>query len=164
MKKLLIPTSLALGVAFWAGALDAHHSFSMFDRTREEVVVGEVVRWGFNSPHVALYVRDDDGTQWGFEGAAPAAILGRDPIMNGFTLTPGDTITMVHCPLGDGRPGGAIGLIITADDTVYNPSDGGCAASQRADEWPEWIEMGYMSKAEAEEALGIDGPDPDEEP
>lgn len=156
MRKVLVPASMLIVAIFIIPRVEAHHSFSMFDRTREEVVVGQVVRWGFNSPHVLLYVEDADGTQWGFEGAAPAAILGRDPSMNGFTLRPGDPITMVHCPLGDGRAGGAIGLIISGDGTVYNPSDGGCGASQRTEDWPEWIEMGFTSRAEAEEALGID--------
>ena len=59
--------------------------------------------------------------------------------------------------LNQGRlRGGAIGLIISGDGTVYNPSDGGCGASQRTEDWPEWIEMGFTSRAEAEEALGID--------
>lgn len=161
MRTVLIPASVLTFATLMAPGGEAHHSFSMFDRAREEVVVGEVVRWGFNSPHVLLYLVDADGTQWGFEGAAPAAILGRDPGMNGFTLRPGDAITMVHCPLHDGRAGGAIGLVITGDGTVYNPSDGGCAASRRSEEWPGWIEMGFTSRAEAEEALGIDSEEQD---
>jgi hypothetical protein len=30
-------------------AVDAHHSFSMFDPSREEVVEGTVVRWAYNT-------------------------------------------------------------------------------------------------------------------
>ena len=67
----------------------------------------------------------------------------------------------MYCPLRDGRPGGAIGLLITEDGTLYDPSDGGCAAEQRIEEWPDWIEMGYRSRAEAEDALGIDSDDED---
>ncbi len=164
MNKLPIFLSALLAVVLCGRFVNAHHSFSMFDRSREEVVVGEVVRWGFNSPHVLLYLEDDDGTQWGFEGAAPASILGRDPSMNGFTLRPGDRITMVHCPLHDGRSGGGIGIVITGDGTVYNPSDGGCSASQRSDDWPGWIDMWFRSRAEAEEALGLDPENGNDEP
>ena len=70
MKRLswLVGATLALGFAVTA-ALEAHHSFAMFDRTREEVVAGEVVRWAFNSPHTLLYIRDAEGTVWSFEAA-----------------------------------------------------------------------------------------------
>ena len=150
MKKPYTLMCIALALGFTATALQAHHSFSMFDREREEVITGSVVRWAFNSPHVIIYLEDADGTLWGFEGAAPPAVLGRTPSMDGFTFQPGDELTMVHCPLRDGRPGGAIGGIVTADGTWYNPSDGGCNADE--DDWRGWLEAGYISRAEAEAA------------
>jgi len=151
MKKMswLVGATLALGFAVTT-VVQAHHSFAMFDREREEVVVGEVVRWAFNSPHTLLYLRDADGTVWSFEGAAPPAVMGRTPSATGFTFKPGDMVTMIHCPLHDGRPGGAIGLVVTADGTWYNPSDGGCGPSE--DDWRGWLAAGYMSKADAEAA------------
>ena len=159
MKTLPILALPLLALIAWNDFANAHHSFSMFDRSREIVMEANVVRWGFNSPHVLLYVEDDEGTQWGLEGSAPPRLLELDPPMTGFTLQPGDRVTLVYCPLRDGRSGGAIGLLITEDGTLYDPSDGGCAAEQRIDVWPEWIEMGYTSRAEAEEALGIDSDD-----
>jgi len=140
----------ALSAIVAAPALLAHHSFSMFDATREEVLVGDVVRWQFNSPHTVLYMRDEKGTVWGFEGAAPPAIVGRTPKVDGLTFKPGDRVTMIHCPLGDGRPGGAIGFVVTTDGTWYSPADAGCRASQN--NWRQWLEAGYTSKAEAEAA------------
>jgi hypothetical protein len=127
----------------------AHHSFAMFDRDKEEVLEGTVVRWAFNSPHIALYIETEDGTLYGLEGAAPASLITRSPAMNGFTFQPGEHVVVVQCPLRDGRAGGAIGIIITDDDTHYRPNDGGCGASQQ---WNEWLAAGYMSKAEAEMA------------
>ena len=55
IKKLsmFIIAVLTFGVVDFASG---HHSFAMFDRAREEVTSGEVVRWAFNSPHVALYI------------------------------------------------------------------------------------------------------------
>ena len=140
----------AMSAILAAPAALAHHSFSMFDATREEVLVGDVVRWQFNSPHTVLYVRDGKGTVWGFEGAAPPAIVGRTPKVDGLTFKPGDRVTMIHCPLGDGRSGGAIGLVVTKDGTWYSPADGGCRANQN--NWRQWLEAGYKSKAEAEAA------------
>ena len=127
--------------------LDAHHSFSMFDNTKEEVVVGDVVRWAFNAPHTILYLKDAKGTQWGFEGAAPPAVVGRIDVLK---FKPGDRSTMIHCPLGDGRPGVATGLGITKDGTWYNPADGGCRANE--ENWKKWLAAGYTSKAQAEAA------------
>jgi hypothetical protein len=140
----------ALIVAVASTTLDAHHSFSMFDNSKEEVLVGDVVRWAFNAPHTILYLKDAKGTTWGFEGAAPPAVVGRTPRIDGFTFKPGDRVTMIHCPLGDGRPGGAIGLVIAKDGTWYNPADGGCRTNE--ENWKKWLAAGYTSKAQAEAA------------
>ena len=133
----------------------AHHSFSMFDSNREEVLIGDVVRWAFNSPHTILYVRDAKGIVWGFEGAAPPAIVGRNPRTDGLTFKPGDRVTMIHCPLVDGRSGGAIGLVVTKDGTWYNPADGGCRANE--ENWRTWLEAGYRSRSQAEAATKKQG-------
>jgi len=151
MKKTSVFACLVLTISA-ATSIRAHHSFSMFDASKEEVVVGDVVRWAFNSPHTVLYLRDTKGTTWGFEGAAPPALVGRNPKIDGFTFKPGDRVTMIHCPLGDGRNGGAIGLVMTKDGTWYNPADGGCRAGASQENWKKWLEAGYMSKAQAEAA------------
>lgn len=154
MKTLRIGLC-ALAAVSAASVVLAHHSFSMFDSNREEVLVGDVVRWAFNSPHTVLYVRDGKGTVWGFEGAAPPAIVGRNPRMDGLTFKPADRVTMIHCPLVDGRPGGAIGLIVTKDGTWYNPADGGCRAAEG--NWRKWLEAGYTSRGQAEAATKKQG-------
>ena len=146
IRKRYIALVTAIAAVFPALAL-AHHSFAMFDREREEVLQGTVVRWAFNSPHIALYMETTDGTLYSLEGAAPPSLLSRSPSMNGFTFEPGDHVRVVYCPLHDGRPGGAIGLIITDDDTFYRPNDGGCGPSPN---WEEWLAAGYTSRAEAE--------------
>jgi hypothetical protein len=143
----ILPALVSLFTLGFVEVAIAHHSFAMFDRTREEVLDGTVVRWAFNSPHVALYIETEDGTLYSLEGAAPPALITRPPGMNGFTLHPGNHVRVVYCPLHDGRPGGALGYIITDDDTFYRPNDGGCGPS---DMWEEWIAAGYMSKEEAE--------------
>jgi hypothetical protein len=151
MKRLtmLVSGMLLCGVATTA-VLRAHHSFAMFDRTREEVLLGEVVRWAFNSPHTIMHVKDAKGTVWGFEGAAPPAVIERTPAINGFTFKPADRVTMIYCPLRDGRPGGAIGLVVTTDGTWYTPNDGGCGPNLA--NWKKWLEAGYTTRAQAEAA------------
>lgn len=150
--KLLTTAGVALLSV--ATAVQAHHSFSMFDPSREEVIKGSVVQWSFNSPHTLLYVETEGGDTWVFEGNAPPAALGRSPSISGTTFTSGENVVVIHCPLRDGRNGGGVGLVIGEDGTVYNPSDAGCSANQRMEEWPQWVEAGYMSLEEAQAADG----------
>jgi len=156
MKKLTIWAATALFAAVGATTVaEAHHSFSMFDHNEELVLEGTINRWAFNSPHVLFFVKDAAGTQFVFEGAAPPALLNQEPPMDGSTFTEGQKVTVVYCPLKDGRNGGGIGLVITEDGTVYTPADGGCPnARSRANPWPEWIKAGYKSLSEAKAATG----------
>ncbi|MAY03466.1 MAG: hypothetical protein CMQ38_10905 [Gammaproteobacteria bacterium] len=150
--RKLFAVALAVVTFGAAGFASAHHSFAMFDRSQEVVMNNmEVVRWAFNSPHVALYARDSDGQVWAFEGAAPASLVTRAPAMNGFTFQPGDMVDIIHCPLVDGRSGGAVGIVIK-DGEWYGPNDGGCGAGGHRDAWRDWVSKGYMSLAEAMEA------------
>lgn len=153
-KSPVLAATLA-GLAVGADAL-AHHSFAMFDRGRELVMTGTVARWAFNSPHVAIYIENENGELWAFEGAAPARLVSLG--MTGYTFRPGDPVTVVMCPLRDGRQGGAVGYVIQAGDendfdAWFRPNDGGCGPSRS---WGEWLPAGYTSRAEAEAALGIE--------
>lgn len=153
-RRFKIASAAVIGMLAVGGA-QAHHSFAMFDRSLEEVKTGTVVRWAFNNPHSWLYmnVKNADGTEtlWSFEGSAPPALLGRG--ITGATFEPGDTVTILYCPLRDGRPGGAIGWARLEDGTFINPADGGCIGNDDAiARWKGWLEKGYTSKAEAEKA------------
>jgi hypothetical protein len=138
-------------------ASNAHHSFSMFDRSIERVLTGTVARWAFNNPHSWLYmnVLNEDGTEtlWSFEGSAPPSLVTRG--ITGSTFEPGDTVTVMFCPLTDGRAGGAMGWVRVADGSFVNPSDGGCNGSDATvTRWQDWLEQGYTSNTEAGQAAG----------
>jgi hypothetical protein len=66
-----------------------------------------VARWAYNSPHTAIYFENEAGELWAFEDAAPAQLLSLR--ITGYTFEPGDSVTVVICPLRDGRHGSAIG-------------------------------------------------------
>ena len=147
--------ALLIALLLTASAAGAHHSFAMFDRGVEKVATGTVVRWTFNNPHSWLYmnIKDKDGkeTLWGFEGSSPTALLQRG--ITGFTVEPGKTITVLYCPLKDGRPGGGLGWVRLSDGTFINPADGGCTGSPEAIErWKGWLAKGYTSNIEAQNA------------
>jgi len=127
----------------------------MFDRSIEKVATGTVVRWTFNNPHSWLYlnIKDKDGkeTLWSFEASSPTALLQRG--ISGTTFEPGKTITVLYCPLKDGRPGGGLGWVRLADGSFINPADGGCNGSAEAIErWKGWLAKGYTSNIEAQQA------------
>jgi len=155
MKTALRVLLVALVASVLAPVASAHHSFAMFDRNVEKVATGTVVRWTFNNPHSWLYlnVKDKDGkeTLWGFEGSAPTALIQRG--ITGTTFEPGHTITVLYCPLKDGRAGGGLGWVRLANGTFINPADGGCTGSPEAIErWKGWLAKGYTSNTEAQNA------------
>lgn len=158
MKRIskLAPIVLIAGL-LTASIANAHHSFAMFDRTIEKIAVGEVVRWTFNNPHSLLYmnVKDKDGkeTLWTFEASSPTSLLTRG--ISGTTFEPGKTITVLFCPLKDGRPGGGLGWARLGNGTFINPADGGCTGSAESIErWKGWLAKGYTSNTEALAAQG----------
>src|SRR5215471_16992395 len=156
MNKILsLLLALLTSLLLTAAVLSAHHSFAMFDRSIEKVATGTVVRWTFNNPHSWLYlnVKNKDGSEtlWSFEGSAPTALIQRG--ITGSTFEPGDTVTVLYCPLKDGRPGGGIGWARLANGTFINPADGGCTGSPDAVErWKVWLSKGYTSNIEAQNA------------
>jgi hypothetical protein len=156
MKRIdnVLPLALAFGL-LTAFTVDAHHSFTQFDRGTEMVKTGKVVRWAFNNPHSWLYlnIENEDGTEtlWSFEGSAPPSLIGRG--ITGSTFEPGDTVTFMYCPLRDGRPGGAMGWAQLADGTFVDPSDGGCSGGEDSVErWKPLLEKGIRSSQDAEAA------------
>jgi hypothetical protein len=156
MKRIfsLLPAVL-MALMLGAPAATSHHSFSMFDRSIEKVVTGTVVRWAFNPPHSWLYlnIKNKDGSEtlWSFEGSAPAALLQRG--ITGSTFEPGNTVTILYCPLRDGRNGGGLGWARLANGTFVNPADGGCVGGPEAVErWKGWLAKGYTSNIEAQKS------------
>ena len=126
----------------------AHHSFSMFDQKIEKVITGTVVRWAFNNPHSWLYINvtDADGntTLWSFESSAPPQLIGRGILGN--TFEPGDEVTVLYCPIRDGRNAGGLGWSRLADGTFVDSSDGGCDGSAaNIARWQELLKQGITS-------------------
>jgi hypothetical protein len=155
MKKLYSSIPVALAAGLLTATVDAHHSFSQFDRDNEMVKTGTVQRWAFNNPHSWLYlnIKNEDGSEtlWSFEASAPVGLIGRG--ITGSTFEPGDTITFMFCPLRDGRPGGHMGWAKLEDGSYINPSDGGCNGNEaNIETWKGWMAQGYMTKVEAESA------------
>ena len=83
-----------------AGSANAHHAFSMFDSSREVVLVGTVGRWEMRAPHAVLQVdvpgADGSVKPWAIQ-FGPAAGLARQGIDKD-TFRPSSKVTIVAHP------------------------------------------------------------------
>ena len=99
----------------------AHHSFAMFDHTREvELKDATVIKWEWTNPHSWLYLAVPNGTpvpdRYTIEGNNPG-VLRRQGFGIG-TLKPGDKVTIYMWPLLSGDKGGALTVVVLADGRV----------------------------------------------
>ena len=117
--KVLVYTVLISCMAA-GGAAQAHHSFAMFDNTKEVSLVGEVKAFEWTNPHcwVRVVVKSDKGApvEWDIESASPN-LLHRSGWTR-TTLNPGDHVTIVVHPLKDGTNGGSLTRVTLPDGQV----------------------------------------------
>ena len=118
MRARLICVALFAWAATTTAAL-AHHSFAMFDMTKQVTLQGTIKTFKWVNPHswIEINVPGADGkvTMWGVELTSPNNLirLGWKRI----SLKPGDKVTMVVRPLRDGGPGGSLVSVTLVDGT-----------------------------------------------
>jgi hypothetical protein len=87
----------------------AHHSFAMFDTTKEVTLAGTIKEFQWTNPHTWIWLEvhspRGDVETWGIEGSSPNN-LAREG-WNKSSLSSGDTVTLVIHPLKDGSKGGS---------------------------------------------------------
>ena len=118
--------AVLLAPLLFSSVASAHHSFAMFDATRQVTVQGTVKQFTWSNPHVWLdvIVTNDKGEmqQWGLESLA-VGLLYRD----GWTadsLKPGDNVTVQLHPMRDGSVGGQLIKVVFPDGRVLNSGAG----------------------------------------
>ena len=112
----IVATALTVAVLWGTPSIHAHHSFAMFDRTREVSLEGVVKEFQWTNPHtwIQLLVTENGKTvEWSLEGGSPS-VLSRNGWKLG-SLKPGDKVKIVIYPLKNGQPGGSF-LEVTKDD------------------------------------------------
>lgn len=96
--------------AIGAGAAQAHHSYSMFDRTKTTTLNGSIRNFEMVNPHsyVWVIVRGANGSDqiWGLEGGGVAAMQRAG--LNKSSVKVGDKVLIDMHPLRDGRNGGQL--------------------------------------------------------
>jgi len=115
MVRMLAPLLLGVGTPVLA-----HHSFAMFDQTRQVTLKGTVREFQWTNPHAFLHVQvsaGDGGSEtWQVELNSPNN-LKRQGWKSG-TLKSGDNVTVVLNPLKDGSKGGLFVSITLPDGSV----------------------------------------------
>ena len=119
-KKIVLIAATATALA-GSMAASAHHSFAMFDHTKEvELKDATVVDWQWTSPHTWLFLYVANGTstpdKYSIEGGNPGQ-LRRMGYGKG-TFAPGDKVTVYISPLLSGEKGGALVRVKLKDGTV----------------------------------------------
>jgi hypothetical protein len=104
-------------VALVAGTAQAHHSFAMFDMTKEVTVSGTVKEFQWTNPHayIQLVAKDEQGrdVEWSMEMGAPMYLYARG--WRPSSLKAGMQVRVTLNPLRNGRPGGVVRDVVTAD-------------------------------------------------
>lgn len=110
---------LALAVAGGTApqAALAHHSFAMFDLSKQVTVSGTVRQFQWTNPHayIQLTAKDEQGrdVEWSMEMGAPMYLYARG--WRPRTLRAGMQVKVTLNPLRNGRPGGVVRDVTTAD-------------------------------------------------
>lgn len=113
-------SGIALAGALLATGAFAHHSFAMFDQSRQLSLAGTVHEFQWTNPHAWIHLdvpRSDGGTDlWRVELNSPNNLKRQG--WKSSVLKPGDKVTLVLNPLKDGTRGGLFIAVTLADGRV----------------------------------------------
>jgi len=122
MKRLLAAIALTGALMAAVAPAGAHHSFAMFDFTKEVTLTGTIAKFDWTNPHTFVWidvVNSEGKTEtWAAEGQSPN-FLGRRGWSKD-TVKPGDKVTLVLNPLRDGRSGGMFRNMTLPDGKVID--------------------------------------------
>lgn len=103
-----IPVIVGLAATAFSGSGAAHHSFAMFDDSKEVVLTGVVKEFQWTNPHtfVQFEVQGADGTvtEWSIEGASPNGLARVG--WKRTSIKAGDQLAITINPLRSGEHGG----------------------------------------------------------
>ena len=108
--KFKVAWASAVALALSAGGAQAHHSFAMFDMTKEVKVSGTVKQFQWTNPHAYIQVMAKDSAgrdvEWSLEMGAPMYLYARG--WRPRSLRAGMQISATINPLRNGKPGGVV--------------------------------------------------------
>ena len=115
MKASTIALAALISGICAAGAADAHHSYAMYDSSKEVKLTGVIKSFQWSNPHSRIELVTDSGV-WNVELGSPNVMKrwgwSRD------SLKPGDKVSMSVNPLRDGSSGGSYVQVVLANGQV----------------------------------------------
>jgi len=119
MKAMKILVSSLGGLLACATAAYAHHSFAMFEMSKNVTYEGVVLEYNWENPHTHIIIKVPAGHDketvgtWDVEGGA-VNIMAKQG-WNRATFKPGDPIKVVGHPMKDGSKGVSLFYVIMPD-------------------------------------------------
>jgi hypothetical protein len=116
MNIKTVAIAAAVAVSGAAAPAFAHHSFAMFDRTKEMTLVGTVKEFQWTNPHSWIQINvptNGKVVEWSIEGGSPNGLARKG--WKSTTLKPGDKVTVQVNPMKDGSNGASLKSVTTAD-------------------------------------------------
>jgi hypothetical protein len=121
MKKAAVGCLVAL-ILLVAGSASAHHSFAMFDRSKETTLVGVVQEFQWTNPHswIEIDVPNEGGgtDKWSIECNSPNNLARQG--WKSSSIKAGDKISVVIWPLRSGEKGGLFISLTLPDGQVLD--------------------------------------------
>jgi hypothetical protein len=107
----------------------AHHSFTMFDMSKQVTLTGNVTDFQWTNPHVYIEIdakdaKDDKGAvnHWSIEMGSPSILM-----QSGWkfsSLKKGDKVTLIINPLKNGQSGGFLAKATLPDGRTLGNGPG----------------------------------------
>ena len=108
---------VALAGSIGLEPVSAHHSFALYDMARSVEVDGSVDKMEWSNPHCWLFIwvagSDSATVAYGFEMSSVGEMTRRG--WKKIAVKPGDKVKVKYHPLRDGRNGGLMMSVTTAD-------------------------------------------------
>jgi hypothetical protein len=121
MRSLVARTTFAAVLGVGASLVSAHHSFAMFDQTKQVTVIGKVTDVQWTNPHVWIFV---DGApaggkkeRWGVEFTSKVHLTRRN--FTSDMVKVGDDVEFTVNPYHDGKAGGRFVAVKMANGEYY---------------------------------------------
>lgn len=110
--------AMVMGIALSGAPAASHHSFAMFDQTKEVRLKDVVVtRFEWTNPHVFVIGRSGS-TTYTLECSSPNLMVHQGWKYN--TITAGTKIDIVFHPLRNGKPGGMLKAVVLPGGKVMS--------------------------------------------
>jgi hypothetical protein len=126
VRSGVLGAAVAAAVATAALPALAHHSFTMFDTTKQITLTGTVTSFEWTNPHAYIEIDAMDADRavkhWSIELGSPSILLKSGWKFN--SLKKGDKTTLVINPLKNGQAGGFLNQAILPDGRVAGNGPG----------------------------------------